>query len=175
VLDWCHSVFADEQDFDGLGQVFSARADLASELGNQAQALAFEEAALRYRYMDADYMDADPSECATCHHRISYYFPNESAYGGLALAHRLAGAVLLLQTEDGRLAACADAIASGIRNNPAWGAALPATFDELCNRVEQIEGVHFRHLFERLPRRTATGDEALQVVLALVDQHATVQ
>jgi len=40
---------------------------------------------------------------------------------------------------------------------------LPASFADLCRRVEQVEGVHFRELFERLPRdRAPDGDAALQ-------------
>jgi hypothetical protein len=49
---------------------------------------------------------------------------------------------------------------------------VPASFDELCTIVEQVEGVRFRELFERLPRRVASGDEALQAVVALAMEQA---
>jgi len=43
---------------------------------------------------------------------------------------------------------------------------LPADFAALCEIVEQVEGVRFRDLFERLPKdRAADGDAALQQVL----------
>jgi hypothetical protein len=45
--------------------------------------------------------------------------------------------------------------------------ALPSNFDELCELVDQTEGVHFRDLFSRLPQRAASGDEALQKVLEM--------
>ena len=44
---------------------------------------------------------------------------------------------------------------------------VPVTFDEVCTLVEQIEGVHFRDLFDRLPQRAKSGAEALEAVLAL--------
>jgi hypothetical protein len=48
---------------------------------------------------------------------------------------------------------------------------MPPNFDELCRRVEQEPGVHFRELFDRLPRtRAQTGDEALRKVLEMVEQ-----
>ena len=44
---------------------------------------------------------------------------------------------------------------------------VSASFDEVCELVEQTDGVRFRELFSRLPQRAASGDEALQVVLAM--------
>ena len=35
----------------------------------------------------------------------------------------------------------------------------------MCRLVEAVEGVHFRELFERLPRRAVTGDAALTALL----------
>ncbi len=51
---------------------------------------------------------------------------------------------------------------------------LPADFATLCEIVEQVEGVRFRDLFERLPKDQADrGDAALQQVLALARQVQT--
>ena len=44
---------------------------------------------------------------------------------------------------------------------------VPAGFDQVCGLVERTEGVRFRELFERLPRRDESGDEALRTVLDL--------
>jgi len=44
---------------------------------------------------------------------------------------------------------------------------VPAGFDQVCAVVERTEGVRFRELFERLPRRDESGDEALRAVLDL--------
>ncbi len=59
---------------------------------------------------------------------------------------------------------------------------LPESFDALAGIVEEMEGVRFRELFERLPRRAKDGDEALATVLDRVaelmraeadEQHST--
>lgn len=44
---------------------------------------------------------------------------------------------------------------------------MPRSFAALCSLVEQIEGVRFRELWEALPRRAPSGDEALAEVLRL--------
>src|SRR5712691_5940952 len=41
---------------------------------------------------------------------------------------------------------------------------LPDDFSEVCRLVEAVAGVHFQDLFERLPRRAATGNAALAAV-----------
>lgn len=41
--------------------------------------------------------------------------------------------------------------------------------------MEQVEGVRFRELFARLPQRAASGDEALQKVIAMAQQAAQEQ
>jgi hypothetical protein len=41
---------------------------------------------------------------------------------------------------------------------------FPDDFDEMCRLVEAVAGVRFQELFERLPRRAATGDAALAAV-----------
>jgi len=40
--------------------------------------------------------------------------------------------------------------------------ALPESFDQLCNRVEQVEGVRFRELWDKLPKRSEDGDQLLE-------------
>jgi hypothetical protein len=42
--------------------------------------------------------------------------------------------------------------------------ATPPSFDQVVATVEQIEGVRFRALFERLPRTAADGDAAIAIV-----------
>ena len=48
--------------------------------------------------------------------------------------------------------------------------AAPSSFAEVCAAVEQVEGVRFRQLFEALPRRAASADDALAQVLTLARQ-----
>ena len=40
--------------------------------------------------------------------------------------------------------------------------ALPGSFDQLCDRVEEVEGVRFRELCERLPKQAEEGDQLLK-------------
>jgi hypothetical protein len=46
--------------------------------------------------------------------------------------------------------------------------ASPPGFDEVVSRVEAIEGVRFRDLFERLPRTAPDGDAAIAAIWQLV-------
>ena len=84
----------------------------------------------------------------------------------MALAHRLACALIFYQTNDGELPKSINALREDLKQTPPSG--RPANFDQLCTLVDQTEGVHFRDLFSRLPTRAASGDEALQQVLNLV-------
>jgi len=43
--------------------------------------------------------------------------------------------------------------------------ALPESFDQLCDRVEQVEGVQFRELWARLPKRVEDGDQLLKDII----------
>ena len=85
----------------------------------------------------------------------------------VALAHRLAAALIYFQTASGMLPSTLQALAGDLAafsDTP-----LPADFAALCEIVEQVEGVRFRNLFERLPKdRAADGDAALQQVLEQV-------
>ena len=45
--------------------------------------------------------------------------------------------------------------------------ALPGSFDQLCDRVEQVEGVRFRELCERLPKRAKDGDQLLKELIEI--------
>jgi len=84
-----------------------------------------------------------------------------------ALAHRLAAGAIRFQTGSGRLATTLWNLAIDFAQFIPDPPPLPESFDELCRMVEAVEGVRFRELFERLPRRAATGDEALREVLRL--------
>jgi hypothetical protein len=68
-----------------------------------------------------------------------------------------------------RAAQAAASLASDLRFAGAPGAAaLPADFVTLCDAVEQIEGVRFRELVEKLAADRVSGDELLQRFLASV-------
>jgi hypothetical protein len=83
----------------------------------------------------------------------------------VVLAHRLAAGVIDLQTGSGGLPSTLQNLAEDFAECAPDLAPLPDDFAEMCHLVEAVEGVRFRELFERLPRRAATGDEALAAVL----------
>jgi hypothetical protein len=124
-----------------------------------------ESAALRYKYSDIS-----PVACAISHFNLARYLKRTNADAQLPLAHRFASALIMYQTNHGQLTP----VLLGLRDYFAGAQPedLPATFDEVCGIVEQIEGVRFRQVFERLPKRAASGDEALQALLVLARQES---
>jgi tetratricopeptide (TPR) repeat protein len=165
LLHACRAVFEREGDVAGLGKVFSALADLEDKLGHRGQAIAFQETALRYTYLSGD-----PEDCAIGHFNLSIWLKRAGAEPKTCLAHRLAAGVIRFQTGSGYLATTLRNLAIDFAQFAPDPSPLPASFDELCNIVETVEGVRFRELFERLPRRAPTGDEALQEVVRLAQE-----
>jgi len=162
----CRAVCEEEGDVAYLGKVFGALADLEGELGHHGQAIAFSETALRYTYLAGD-----PEDCAISHHNLSIYLKRAGQDRKTYLAHRLADGVIRFQTgSGGLLATTLWTLAIDFAQFAPDPSPLPASFDELCRIVEAVEGVRFRELFERLPRRAASGDEALREVLRLAQE-----
>jgi len=143
--------------------VFGALADLEDDLGHHRESVRYEQTALRYTYHAGE-----PGDCAASHFNLAHYFMRSGEQPRAALAHRLACAVIEFQTASGGLAMTLRALSRHLASFSHGAPPLPANFDELCDLVEQVEGVRFRALFSRLPaNRAATGDEALQKVLEL--------
>jgi hypothetical protein len=162
----CRAVFEAEGSPYHLGLAFSALADLENELGRPAQAAAHGWTALRYRYMVGN-----PGDCAISHFNLAIFLRHSGDSPEVAVAHWLAAAVICHQTADGRLPEAVQALHTHFRLFVPSLPPMPPNFDELCRRVEEEPGVHFRELFDRLPRtRAQTGDEALRKVLEMVEQ-----
>jgi tetratricopeptide (TPR) repeat protein len=161
LLHACRAVFEKEGAVTELGAVFSALAGLEDKLGHHGQAIAFSETALRYTYLAGD-----PEACAISHHNLSNYLKRAGRERKTCLAHRLAAGVIRFQTGSGMLASTLRNLVIDFAQFAPDPPLLPASFDELCRIVEAVDGVHFRELFERLPRRAASGDEALREVVA---------
>jgi tetratricopeptide (TPR) repeat protein len=160
----CRGVFGAEGGPYELGMVYSALGTLEDELGHSERASDYQQTALRYRYLVGD-----PGECAISHFNLAISMRSRDATSAAALAHRLACAVIRFQTADGRLPEALRALSEHLASFTPAAPPLPPSFDALCEIVEQVEGVHFRDLFSRLPTtRAATGDEALQKVLGQI-------
>lgn len=161
VLDACCRTFESESDVAGLGKVFGALAQLADKRGHHGQAVAHEKKALRYTYIVGN-----PQDVATSHLNLAIYLSRTGAAPAAILAHQLAAVLVDLQIQDGTLPQDIAALADALARFPD-PAALPASFADLSAQVEAVEGVHFGHLFARLPATHGSGDEALAHVLAL--------
>ncbi len=81
-----------------LGKVYGALADLEDKAGDRAAAVRFEQTALGYTYQAGE-----PEDCAISHHNLAIYLQRQGADPALVLAHRLAAAVIWLQTQSGQL------------------------------------------------------------------------
>jgi tetratricopeptide (TPR) repeat protein len=160
LLSHCFDVFQSAGNNSEVGRVQSAFADLEDKLQHHEEAVRHENAALRYSYAIFR-----PGDSAVSHFNLTNYLRRTNAAARTWLAHRLASTLILYQTNEGRLPNSIEALRYELTQ--AGPGDLPANFDELCKIVEQTEGVRFRELFNRLPKRAATGDEALQRVLEM--------
>jgi tetratricopeptide (TPR) repeat protein len=163
LLQHCREVYEAEEATRELGFLFGALADLEDKLGHPDRAVAHEHTALRYAYLLGD-----PGACAARHFNLAHSLGRSGGPAGPALAHRLASAMIRSQTASGRLPAALHGLAIHLSHFVGAAPPLPADFAELCRLVEEVEGVRFRELFDRLPKdRAATGDDALRQVLEL--------
>jgi len=165
LLHACRAVFEQEGDVAYLGKVFGALADLENRLGHGGQAIAFSDTALRYSYLAGA-----PEDCAIGHFNLGELLMRGGGSPEPALAHRLAAGVIDFQSGSGHLLSTRPTLAQHLASFAPDPPPLPASFDELCRMVEAVEGVRFRELFERLPRRAASGDEALWEVVRLAQE-----
>lgn len=158
LLYQCLAVFESDGGSVELGSVHSAIANLESNLEHFPEAIRHGGAAIRYLYSVLV-----PGYCAISHFNLANYLLAGSADAPAALAHRLAAALIWYQMDHGELPSTLEALRQHLAL--ASPGDIPASFDELCARVEQTEGVRFRDLFSRLPRRAPSGDEALLILL----------
>ncbi len=157
----CRRVFEAERHPACLGKVFSALANLEDKTGAPDKAAGFERVALGYKYQVGD-----PACCSISHHNLANYLVRSAGANALALAHRLAAAVLRVQIRAGKLSVMLQALAADDL------APSPPAFADVVRQVEALPGVRLAALFERLPRTFADGDAALAAIwqMALSEQ-----
>ena len=149
----CRAVFEAERHIEMLGMVYSTLAHLEDETGGRVAAIHFEEVALAYKYQVGQ-----PEACAISHHNLAIYLERQGVHPATVLAHRLAAAAIFLQMQSGLLPRTVRDLANSDLP-PA-----PPAFAEVAQRVESVEGLRFRSLFERLPRTAPDGDAAIAAV-----------
>ncbi len=150
-------------EYRRLGDVFGSWAILETKRGNFDDAIDFE-----YRALRLTYQLVEPGSTSTHHHNLANHLSRAERDPKEIFAHRLAAALIGYQTGSGDYRdVYLPALAIAVRDSDAE--ALPKSFQELCDRLEQNEGVEFLALFERLPRAAPDGAEALSTVLGHVD------
>lgn len=156
LLAACRDVFERKGYVEGLGMVFNALADLVNELGQRDQAISFGETAIRYFYLLGN-----PERISICHNNFAVYL----AENGLksTLDHRLAAGSILFQIGSSMFASSLIGLAGDFhRFGPE---SLPESFDQLCDRLEKVDGVRFRELWARLPKRAEDDDQLLNEIV----------
>jgi tetratricopeptide (TPR) repeat protein len=169
LLRACRDVFERENSIEMLGKVFSALADLEDKLGRRMTAQDFEKTALRYTYAHGD-----PDSAHISHFNISNYITRGQGDRHEALAHRLVAALIDVAMRSGRAAGSLGALVQDLREaEPEGRAALPTDFAALCATVEQVEGVRFREMIERIAGGPAECDELFRQVVAAALERAS--
>jgi hypothetical protein len=82
----------------------------------------------------------------------------------------LAATVILYRINSGMLATSLRGLAYDL--DKFGPEALPGSFDMLVGRVEQVEGVRFRDLFNRLAGPEQDGDRVMQEVIEMAKRQA---
>jgi tetratricopeptide (TPR) repeat protein len=160
VLLGCRAVFEAEGAVADLGRVFTALAELEARLGHLGDAISLEQVALRYKYAAGD-----PEDVAGSHFNLATYLRVAGGEPGLVVAHRLADTLLSYQIGAGGLAMSVPALTNDLAEFGDY--ALPESFEVLCARVGQVEGVRLAELLAGLPGPAANGEAALAAVLRL--------
>ncbi|MBW8875773.1 MAG: tetratricopeptide repeat protein [Acidobacteria bacterium] len=159
VLEACRRVFEEHHDIEMLGKAFTAMASLEDDEGNPSEAATFEKSALRISYQVGDLHG-----CVISHHNLTNYLAQTQALPDEILAHLLVAGAMWFQISSGQLG-------NALRNLARFSLPpSPPPFEEVARRVEEIDGVHFRELFERLPKRAPDGDAAIAEVWRLVQE-----
>ncbi|MDQ2707392.1 MAG: ATP-binding protein, partial [Actinomycetota bacterium] len=155
----CRAVFEATNNINMLGKTICALADVEDTLGRHDRAIVLQTDALRYTYLAAD-----PEAIGSSHHNLANYLQRGGLDPRQVWAHHLAAAVISYQIGGGSLANDLEALAGLLAADPA---AAPDTFAQVCQTVEQVDGVHLAELLAHLPRRAPDAQAAMDEVLRL--------
>ncbi|MGH8897973.1 MAG: hypothetical protein ACRDZ4_13370 [Egibacteraceae bacterium] len=159
----CRQVYEDAHHAAGLGKALGALAGVEDELGHTGSAARLGQDALRLKYAAGG-----PDDVAASHLNLAGYLQRGGQDPAVTtVAHRLASAVIELQTGSGRLPDTLRVLAedlAGFDGDP------PGSFAQLCQLVDQTDDVHLAQLVDRLPKQAGDGEEALAEVVRLARQ-----
>ncbi len=173
LLHDCQDTFDTAGDITQLALVYGARAELADARDHPIEAVELQRSSLRYRYINPD-----PREISTAHHRLANYLSRAAentaaenpAAGNRAeqRAHRLSAALLHHFTGNTwDLITTLGVLAAELRRDTGGQAAamLPTTLVELTNLVDADNGIRFGTLVATLFPDPATAEHALTDLL----------
>jgi tetratricopeptide (TPR) repeat protein len=157
----CREVFERENWVEGLGAVLSGLSSLEATLGRFAEARRFEDAALRFKYINSDV-----ERISISHFNLANRIIQGKGAWSEALAHRLAATAIEVATRAGKASRALATLVNDLRQaGPVGRESLPADFAALCGTVEKVEGVRFREMMERLAGGSVGCDQLLQQVI----------
>ena len=158
----CRAVHEATNNIPSLGMIVGALAEVENRLGHRDRAISLVTDALRLNYLAAD-----PDVIGAGHNNLASYLARDGREPPQIWAHRLAAAVISYQTGSGNLPGRLRGLAGLLTTH---AAAAPETFAQVCQLVDQIDGVHLADLLARLPRRAPDGQAAMIEVLRLAAQ-----
>jgi len=164
----CREVFEQENAVAELGAAFSALAELEDERGHHEAARRFEQTAFRYEYAAGTTDNINSS-----HFNLAIYLTRTGGDWRDVLGHRLAAAMISgLTGSAGPQRDIAALVGDLRRAGDQANAALPGHFAALCATVQQVEGVRFRELTQRLQPDEAGLNQLLKDVIATAKELA---
>ncbi|MBV9140650.1 MAG: hypothetical protein JO115_07010 [Pseudonocardiales bacterium] len=159
LLRECQDTFDTAGDLSQLALVYAARAEVADTCEHSVEAVEFQRAALRLRYLRPD-----PSEISTVHHHLASYLSRAAGDPAEQRAHRLSAALLHHLTGDIReLNRTLEVLTSELRAEASGpeAPALPTTLSEVTRLVDAGDGVRFGDLVLTLCPDPTTAEQAL--------------
>ncbi|HEX3647846.1 MAG TPA: hypothetical protein VHV49_05425 [Pseudonocardiaceae bacterium] len=164
----CRGVFGRAENVMMMGNTLSALADTDARLGNVELAVQQETDALRMKYRGTD-----PEAIAVSHYNLANHLVRVGTDLRSMWAHRLAAAVIRYQIGSPRLGTSIQSIGRLIGEHQAdelLQVQSPLSFNDVCQKVDALDGVRFTELFGFLPSRAETGPAAVDAVMRLTDE-----
>lgn len=158
VLAYCRDVGERDHDVDMLGPVFAALADVEVGRGHRDRAIDLQRNALRYAYLARNV-----EGIAAGHHNLGTVLGRDGD-GQQSLAHHVAAALIGQITGYRTLDRSLASIASGLMAITDV-TDIPATPDELCGTVNDLDGVRLDDLLTDLAPNPFSRQAALGQVL----------
>ena len=150
LLHECVRAFTDQRDPLLLGVVYGALAEVDAHLGRVDDAVEMARRSLSYAYMVID-----AEKVASAHDSLATYLSRTIRSTTDVIAHRLAACLIESARGSGRLAMDLARLGNDIYVDPE---STPASYDELCDRVEAFTGVKFRAFMRQLTSSNGDND-----------------